>query len=340
MSAPRAVQEINAPAWLAWFAGAATLPLVTRNPLYLALALAAVMVVHLAQPAQRGAAGAWRLFAYVGSVVAALSIAFNVLTVHVGDRVFAELPDRLPVIGGPLTVNALVYGICSALAISTLLFAAATFNSAVRHADLIRMLPRSFARLGLAGSIAISFVPQLMTAGRDIYDAQRARGVQFRNARDATGLLLPLLATGMERAVALSEALETRGYGYSAGAAPVGARRPLLLGLAVACLFGALAMLSLGRLSLGALVLAAACTAALLAVPSGRRHTRYRPLHWNLRSCLVVAGALGPLALFIAGLAGVVELRFEPFPRLTAPAFSPAAVLVLGLLVPSWRPRV
>jgi energy-coupling factor transport system permease protein len=336
---PPAVQEINAVAWLAWFAGAAMLPLVTRNPLYLALTLAAVMVVHLALPAQRGAAGAWRLFAYTGSVVAAVSIGFNVLTVHVGDRVFAELPDWLPIIGGPLTVNALVYGICSALAISTLLFAAATFNSAVRHADLIRLLPRSFAQLGLAGSIAISFVPQLMAAGRDIYDAQRARGVQFRNARDATGLLLPLLATGMERAVALSEALETRGFGYRASAVRPGKRRPLLLGVAVVLLLGALALLSLGQLLPGALVLTAASMAALAAVPPGTRRSRYRPLTWNLRSCFVAASALGPVLLFITNLSGALDLRFEPFPRLTAPEFSPLAVLVLGLLAPVWRPH-
>jgi energy-coupling factor transport system permease protein len=259
--------------------------------------------------------------------------------VHVGDRVFAELPEWLPVIGGPLTVNALVYGVCSARAISTLLFAAATFNSAVRHADLIRLLPRSFARLGLAGSIAISFVPQLMAAGRDIFDAQRARGVQFRSARDATGLLLPLLATGMERAVALSEALETRGFGSTAATAHTGKRRPLLLGLAAVLLVGALALLSLGWLLPGAGLLAAACAAALAAVPTGAQRTRYRPLVWNLRSCLVVAGALGPIVLFIASLSGSLDLRFEPFPRLTAPAFSPLAALILGLLAPAWQPR-
>lgn len=333
------VQDVNALAWLLWFVGAAAIPLVSRNPLYLTLNLTIVMVVHLARPPASGAAGAWRLFAYIGSVVAAFSIGFNVLTVHVGDRVFAELPDWLPVVGGPLTVNALVYGVCSALAISTLLFAAATFNSAVRHGDLIRLLPSSFARLGLAGSIAITFVPQMIAAGRDIYDAQRARGVQFRSARDATGLLLPLLATGMERAVALSEALETRGFGQSAVVTAHGPRRALLLTLAIGLLLGALALLALGWLLLGLLAIAGALGAALLAVPAGRRRSRYRPLAWNHASLTVAVGAAGPLILFVISLGGGIDLRFEPFPRLQAPPFSPLVGLLLGLLAPAWRVR-
>ena len=337
MSGPRVTaSEINALAWLFWFLGAATLPLVTRNPLYLALNLAIVMVVQLARPTGGGAAHAWRLFAYVGSVAAVFSIGFNILTVHVGDRVFAELPDWLPIIGGPLTVNALVYGLSTALAISALLFAAASFNSAVRHADLIRLLPDPFARLGVAGSIAIAFVPQMMAAGRDIYDAQRARGVQFRRARDASGLLVPLLATGMERAVALSEALETRGFGHAAGAPRDSGRRLAGYGIAGALLLAALALLALGRLIPALLTIAAAVSVAVLASPTHRaRRTRLRPMVWNRASWLVVAGAAGPPMLFVLSLTSGLDLRFEPFPRLETPEFSPLAALTLGLLGPA-----
>lgn len=341
MSGPRHyAPDINALAWLLWFLGAATLPLVTRNPFYLALNLAVVMVVQLARPASGGAARAWRLFAYVGSVAAAFAVGFNVLTVHVGDRVFAELPDWLPIAGGPLTINALVYGLSTALAISALLFAAATFNSAVRHADLIRLLPNSFARLGVAGSIAIAFVPQMIAAGRDIYDAQRARGVPFRSARDATGLLIPLLATGMERAVALSEALETRGFGHSAIIVRPSAWRPAGFAAAALLLLAALALLALGRLGLALLTIVAALAVAFLASPKrGARRSRYRPIVWNSASWLVAIGAAGPPMLFLLSLAAGLDLRFEPFPRLEAPSFSPFAALTLGLLAPAWLRR-
>jgi hypothetical protein len=48
---------------------------------------------------------------------------------------------------------------------------------------------------------------------------------------------------------------------------------------------------------------------------------------------------VGPLLLFLLSLATGLDLRFEPFPRLEAPPFSPFATLTLGLLAPAWLHR-
>lgn len=330
---------LNPLAWLGWLAGIAAVPLVTRNPLYLTLALLVAVVVYAAIPRRGGAARAWRLFVTVGVSLAALSVAFNVLTVHSGDRVFAELPAGLPIVGGPLTWNAFAYGIVSALAISTLLIAAAAFNTAVRHADLIRLLPAGIAGLGIAGSLAITLVPQSIAAARDIWDAQRARGHRFRGPRDAGGLLVPLLAVALERAMTLAEALETRGFGASA-ADPAwdGGRSRLPLVVAALFFILALALLGVGLVAFGLAVLALGVLVALRGGRGRVRRSRYRTLAWSLPSVVVLAGvglALASLAL-VPALTGA-SLAWDAFPRLVAPAFDPlvgAGIVLLAL--PAW----
>jgi energy-coupling factor transport system permease protein len=263
-----------------------------------------------------------------------------VLTVHVGDRTFARLPDALPIIGGPLTLNALAYGLLSAVAISTLLIGAATFNTAVRQGDMIRLLPGSFANLGVAGSIAVTTIPQTIFAARDIFDAQRARGQQFRGVRDTRHILVPLLGTSMERALTLSEALETRGFGASAATATQSeAWRRLLLvifpgGLLVAALF----LLGSGRVAVGMSALVAAVGAALAFGPRHACRTKFHPLAWNRPSSVTVAAAMtSALTMLLVPPLRGATLAYDTFPQLTAPPFDPVIGLaILLLLVPAW----
>ena len=340
MGAGQAGGVINPLAWLLWFVGVATVPVVSRNPFYLALDLLVVLVVYLSLPRASGAARAWRLFAVVGSTLALLSVGFNVLTVHVGDRVFATLPEGLPIVGGRLTWNAFVYGALSALAIATLLIAAAAFNTAVRQGDMIRLVPGSFAGLGIAGSIAMTMVPQTIAAGRDIYDAQRSRGHQFRSLRDAGSLIVPLLGSGLERAVTLSEALEARGFGASATVSEQHGTRRLPLFGAVALLTLALLAIASGRLAVGLALMAGAVALALRAMPRRNRRTRFRVLEWNTAS-LTVAGTGAAVAIIFGSLLTLTDttLSYDPFPRLSTPSLEPlAGAAILLLLVPIFWP--
>ena len=330
---------VNAGAWLAWFAGAALVPMVSRNPLYLALALLVVLAVHLSTPRSGSLARAWRLVLLIGTTLATFSVGFNLLTVHAGDRVLARLPDALPVVGGPLTWNALVYGVTSALSIATLLLAAATLSAAVRQADLIRLLPARVAALGVAGAVALTLVPQTIAAARDIYVAQRARGHRFRSPRDAASLLAPLLGAGLERSLVLAEALETRGFGGSAVAQPRPRRRLPLAGAAVATVAAA-ASIGFGRVLPGIALLAVALALSVAAAPAPAPRSRFRPLVWDAPS-LAVTGAAGLAVTLLAVALFGGALAYDPFPRLAAPPFDPlAGGAVLLLLAPAiWSGR-
>lgn len=331
-------EPVNAVAWVFWFVALALPPLTTRNPLYLALAFLIACVVYLSLPKRGAAARAWRLFLGVGLTLTVFSVAFNVLTVHVGDRVFGRIPSGIPIIGGNLTWNAVAYGLVSAMAIATLLVGAATFNTAVRHGDLVRLMPGSLARLGIAGSIALTMVPQTVAAGRDIIEAQRARGHRLRSVRDASSLLVPLLAVGLERAVTLSEALEVRGFGAPAtGVVGRGIRRRLLLLCAGLALLAALLALGMGRVAPGVAALGLALLCGVQATPVAARRTRLRPVRWNAGSLFVLGGSGWALLGFTAVTVFTgAELAWDTFPRIGAPPFEPVIGLaLLGLLCPA-----
>lgn len=321
----RSSTPIGPGAWLLWFLAAGAVPLTGRHPYHLALVLLVVMIVHLTIPERDGAGRSWRLFAYVGSSVSVLSIGFNVLTVHTGDEPFADLPGGLPIIGGQLTYNALVYGVSSAIAISSLLFAAATFNTAVRHAELIRRIPRPFQQLGVAGAIALNYVPQTMQAARDIYDAQRARGRSMRGVGDARAFLVPLLGNGLERAFQMSEAMETRGYGRQheeAGRTLLDRlRAPLAIGLAIL----SLPLVATGRLLEGLILAMAAALAVGLS--ASERSLRQRIAGWSRSSVAVAAPAILALVMIAYRMATGDTLEYTPFPRLEWPEFD----LLIGL---------
>jgi energy-coupling factor transport system permease protein len=122
---PERARPLDPRAWLIWAATASVPPLVGRNPWPLLATLIAVLGVWGVWSA--GTAGArWRPLLRLALLFGAVSVLFNLLTAHVGDLVIAELPEGWPIVGGPLTLNALIYGLLSAIAILSLVAVSAT----------------------------------------------------------------------------------------------------------------------------------------------------------------------------------------------------------------------
>jgi energy-coupling factor transport system permease protein len=336
----RRARPLDPRAWISWAAAATLPPLIGRNPWPLAATLLAVLGVWAAWSA--GAAGArWRPLLRLGLVFGAVSVLFNLLTAHVGDRVIGALPESWPVIGGVLTLNALIYGLLSAMAIFSLVVVGATLGATLDWSATMRLLPERMAALAVAGSVAWSYLPRTTAAFVEIREAQMARGYRPRGIRDAAPLVIPLLAGGLERAMITAEALEARAFG--APLSPELNPRPwqvasLLIGL-VAALTGAFC-LALGQLAVaGALLAAAAVTlmAGLFTRRGGEPHlrrTRYRDPVWERAEWTVSGAAIFVLAFEIAVLfLDPGAFRYEPYPSLTAPAISLPLLAALGLLL-------
>ena len=200
-------------AWTAWLAAAALPALSTRNPLYLSLTLIAVGITYAALGRRNPSARSWSAFIRFGALLWLLTIPFSMLTSHYGTIVLFYLPRSWPIIGGAITLEALLYSLTGGLALVALLLVFAAFNVAVDQARLLRMTPGFMYQAGVVTGIAVAFVPQMVATWQSIREAQQVRGHRFRGIRDLLPLILPLLVTALERAMQLAESMEARGFG-------------------------------------------------------------------------------------------------------------------------------
>jgi energy-coupling factor transport system permease protein len=314
-----------------------------RNPFTLAATLMAVLTVRAVWSGHAVRVSSWRGIVRLAVVFSVISVLFNVLTVRSGDRVLARFPDAVPLLDGPITWNALVFGILSAMAVVTLVLIGTTVGALVDWTVLTRLTPERLTTFAVAGSVAVAFIPQTTIAFREIREAQAIRGHRFRGIRDLVPIVVPLLTGGLERAVTMAEALESRGFGGSSGAVAVRRRHgsPLIaLGLASVTLAGYL-------FAVGSLVTAGiAASVGVIALPVGwkstarlgPRRTQYRRTSWTFADWLTLGGAAVACTATLVSLAvDPRSLRYEPYPDLIAPHVNPLLILAqLALLIPAF----
>jgi energy-coupling factor transport system permease protein len=350
-------------AWCLWLAAALTPPLATRNPWLLLLVLAVAAAVQRTLVTDPAQARTWRTFLRLGLFLGLLTVVLNLLWGGGGRTVLGHLPRlvwhptiaghevTLLSLGGPVTLEAVVHGLLSAGALLAVLLVLATFNLLVDHDQLVRRLPRALDRSATVLSIALTFVPELMRAQREIREALALRGYRMRRLRDLPPLFVALLAEGLERSMTLAESMDARGFGRRLGG-PAGGRRDrlaswgflLALGLLAA---GAFLRLSPAHAAAGHGVLIAGALLAADAVwlaSRGVRRTRYRREAWTARdTALAVASALS-----LALLAGLYLTRrrvlyFEAFPVAEWPPLpwlpAAAVLLLLAPLLAARAPR-
>ncbi len=216
--------------WLSWLGAAAYLAMVNQQLLQSILIILATGTVFTAlsrdsrlgssheggkslHAGQSRKAESWGVFLRFGLSVWLIALFFNLLFAHAGNMVLFVLPRNWPFIGGPITLEALLYGLANGANLFAVLLVFATFNLGMEVHRLLRWLPAGLYQAGLIVSIALAFIPQLISSLREIREAQLLRGHKFRAIRDWIPLFVPLLTTALERSLTLAESMEARGFG-------------------------------------------------------------------------------------------------------------------------------
>ncbi len=332
-------------AWVSWAAGLVVALTVTRNPWCLALILAIVGLLltqeQRAAKAEEEPAipGVQISILRFGLLVVTTSAVFNMLMVHVGQHVILTIPSAVPLIGGPWTLEALLYGALNGLVLAGLFATFTVLNRVLPVRSMLRLVPRAYYPVAVVMSIAVTFAPSALLQIQQVREAQAVRGHRMSGVRSWLPLLVPLLEGSLERSMQLAEAMVARGF--AAGEA-VADRRPqvlVLLGMA-SWLLGWLLRLAWQQELAGWTLLIAGI--ALLAGGlwlAGRRHphTVYRPDPWHWRDAAVIGAATVAASAYLLPWPGLDRspLFYYPYGALVWPALSPAILLAtLGFAAP------
>lgn len=336
----RAARDPHVTVWLVWaVTGLVLLQAAPTPPAVLLLIGVSALVVETC--AERPApARAFPALLAAAACFAALRVALTALTTHGGTDVVAQLPSlQLPALLGGFTVGGAIHravvlrSLTEGLVVVGVIAVLAAFNAVVSHHELLRLLPRAFHELALVVTVAMAFVPSALAGISAVREGDRARtGLPVAARRGWARRLGAVLEHSMERAVLLSESMESRGFGHSGpGDAERRGSRLALLGLfACAAAFGAVVARRPGlalALGLGGV---AALTAAVALVSRGRPRG-------GLRTRALQRGDVVLIALLASAAGGVLALRAAAPVRWDVHADAlpplPAALLPLLLLV-------
>jgi energy-coupling factor transport system permease protein len=192
-----------------WSATCLVVVLSTSNPVYRGLVLLAGLALVLTTV---GARRATRILVAVG-IAGALVALLNMALSHLGATILFGLPDWVPGLGGPYTLEALAFGLSSGITIGACLLAVAPFSLLLGPEDVLDALPPALSRTGSALAAAVNLVPVVVTSFRSVGEAQRLRGWRPRGPRSWAELVVPVVLTTIEGSIQLAESMEARAYG-------------------------------------------------------------------------------------------------------------------------------
>ena len=335
-------------AWWLWALGLATAASRTTNPALLLLILSVAAVVVASRRPEAPWSRSFVVFLKIGAVVIAVRIIFQVLIgAPTGTTVLFTLPSvDLPSwlaglrLGGAVTLESVVFAFLDGLRLATMLACLGAASSLASPYRLLRAMPAALYEVGVAVVVALSFAPAMATDVQRVRQTRRLRGRPTGGVKGLTGTAMPVFQGALERSIGLAAAMDSRGYGRSAGRSRREQQATAALVLAGVCgiaigLYGLLdsSAVSVASLPLLVLGLVAALAGMLRA---GRRSTRsrYRPDPWAAPEWLTAgSGVLAAITAIVQGQlnpaamqALTTPLSWPPVPGLAA-----AGVLVAAL---------
>lgn len=349
MHAPPATQHPwHSVSWLLWALAAAATVQLAPSPVYVALVIGIAWLVVEVHAPPGPFRRAFPALLTLGVVFAAVRVAIAALTTHNGVDVIVTLPHvttpRLLggfTLGGTVEYGIVLQSLAEGFTIVGMMAVFGAFNAVASHYELVQSSPRAFHELGLVTTVALAFVPSTIESVHAVREADRARtgGHAVRRGR-VVRMLVPVLERGMERAVALSESMDARGFGHGGATSADRAAGWCGLGALLALGGGFVALVGRAEVSaamlglLGATLLAAAV--ALASAHSGR--PRYRRHRMAGPDWAMAAAALAtPLLIGVLALGGDTSLVWRASP-LRWPTFDPLVALALvPLLAPMAR---
>ena len=142
---------------------------------------------------------------------ALINPAFN----HAGLTIITYLPG-----GNPLTLESVVYGLCAAVMIASVICHFSCYNEIMTSDKFVYLFGRIIPSLSLIFSMTLRFVPRFAAQLKVVANAQRCMGRDVSEgsiiARAKHGLsILSIMTTwSLENAIETADSMKARGYGH------------------------------------------------------------------------------------------------------------------------------
>lgn len=302
---PRLRRSIHPMAWWVWAIGCAVAVSLVSNPLLLVMVTGLVWVVVTERRTRAPWARAAGAYLVMALVVIGIRMVFQmVMGVNRTGAVLFRLPRlQLPAwaagitLGGPVTVDGLLYTLYDSLRLGAMLLCVGAANALANPKRALKAVPPALYQVSVALVVALSVAPQLVESVQRVRRARRLRGGQGQGWHAVRAVVVPVLEDAIERSLQLAAGMEARGYGRTHAQEPVGR-------LVTSCLLGATTLVTFGTfLLLGIpdsspwswLCLVLGLLLAWFGLRrSGQRLavTRYRPDAWGRPEWVLCFGAL------------------------------------------------
>ena len=142
--------------------------------------------------------------------MALINPAFN----HEGVTVIDYLPS-----GNPLTLESIIYGLCAAIMIVSVICHFSCYNEVMTSDKFIYLFGKIIPAMSLVISMTLRFVPKFASQLKVVTNAQRCMGRDVSNgsiikrAKNGLNILSIMTTWSLENAIETADSMKSRGYG-------------------------------------------------------------------------------------------------------------------------------
>jgi len=326
--------KIHTYAWLAWLLAGLVIVSTTRNPFYLLLL---VFVLFSNQVLLLKSRSVWSAFTIKFSLsILVLSSALNAFISHFGETVLFHIPGGIPLISGPITLEAIVFGAINGLLLVAMFTFFSLLNAVVPVQNLVRLIPRAFHPMAVVTTIALTFIPSTHQQFLAIQEAQAMRGLRLRKLRDWLPLFIPLLIGGLERAMQIAESMTARGYIIQPTKQRIAWYRIIFPVSLLLVFVGWFLLFSVKSSLIGwSMILIGIILLAILFFVSGmkRPKTYFHQEKWTPQSLILLGSAFIVLLLVLLPIPGNETRAYNPYPLLSLPKLSISQLIAILMIL-------
>ena len=193
-----------------FFAFVITLSMFLNNPVCLALSLFCSLANALYLNGKRAVKLSLAFLLPMIILVAIINPVFN----HQGVTILSYFPW-----GNPLTLESIIYGVVSALLLSTAVLWFSSFNRVMTSDKFVYLFGRIIPSLSLVLSMTLRFVPKFCEQFKRVRNAQKcigrdiSEGGFLRKIKNAVRITSIMITWAMENAIETADSMKSRGYG-------------------------------------------------------------------------------------------------------------------------------